>query len=113
MTSSIQYSYPITGGDLIAQLPVDRTPPHPNEVHIIDTLFQKHRGDMNIVFEEAKDSVLVGILVIVSCLPQIDLMINKFSPISISSPYFLLLIKGLLSGIIFWLVKHFYLSRRS
>jgi hypothetical protein len=113
MTSSIQYSQPTTGGDLISQLPVDRNPPLPSEVHIIDTLFQKHRGTMDIIFEEAKDSVLVAALVIIACLPQIDSMINKFLPISINSPYFLLLAKGLSAAIIYWLLKHFYLSRKS
>jgi len=113
MTKSIQYSQPLLGGDLIHQLPVDKNPPLPNEVHIIDTLFRKHRGAMDIIFEEAKDSVLVAALVVLACMPQIDLFIYKMIPISQQSPYFLLLAKGLIASILYWLIKHFYLSRRN
>ena len=111
MTSSIQYSQPLATGDQIAHLPVDKNPPLPNEVHIIDPLFKKHRGAMDLIFEEAKDSVIVAALVTLACLPQIDAMIFKLVPISQTSPYFLLLAKGLIAGFMYWLLKHFYLSR--
>jgi len=111
MTSTIQYSQPLVGGDPINRLPVDKNPPLPNEVHIIDTLFKKHRGAMDMIFEEAKDSVLVAALVVLACLPQIDPFIHKVIPISQTSPYFLLLSKALVAAFIYWLLKHFYLSR--
>jgi len=113
MTSGIKYSQPLTGGDPINQLPVDKNPPLPNEVHIIDILFKKHRGAMDMIFEEAKDSVLVASLVIIACMPQIDLFIHKMIPISQQSPYFLLLAKGLIAAFLYWIIKHFYLSRRN
>lgn len=113
MTSGIQYSQPLTGGDPINQLPVDKNPLLPNEVHIIDTLFKKHRGAMDMIFEEAKDSVLVASLVILACMPQIDLFIHRMIPISQQSPYFLLLAKGLIAAFLYWLIKHFYLSRNN
>lgn len=114
---SVQYSQqghniPSTG-DSIAHLPVDQNPPSPNEVQIIDTLFKKHRNTMEIIMDEAKDSVLAGVLVILFALPQVDNLINKFVPVSEKSIYILLLIKGLIATIAFWLIKHFYLSRKS
>lgn len=113
MTNGIQYSQPLVGGDPINQLPVDKNPLLPNEVHIIDTLFKKHRGAMEIIFEEARDSVLVAALVVLACMPQIDLFIHKMIPISQQSPYFLLLAKGLIAAVLYWIIKHFYLSRKN
>jgi hypothetical protein len=113
MNNDIQYNqnFPING-DHILQLPVDKNIPMPNEVHIIDTLFKKNRGAMNIIFEEAKDSIIVVLLIIASCLPQINEAFQKFLPITQNSPYFLFVGKGLLFGLLFWLIKHFYLSRK-
>lgn len=107
------YNQPQTGGDLIAKLPVDQIPPSSHEIQIIDTLFKKHRDTMDIIFEESKDSFLVALLVIVSCLPQIDSMIKKSLPVTERSPYILLLVKGLVTGALFWLIKYFFLSRKS
>lgn len=101
------------GGDPIAKLPIDKTPPSQNEIHIIDSLFKKHRRTMDVIFEEAKGAIIVGLLVVLFCLPNIDTIIQKFLPITQKSLYFLLLVKGLIASVIYWLVKHFYLSRKS
>ena len=100
-------------GDPISQLPVDQNPPNPDEIQLINTLFKKNRKTMDIVFDESKDALLVALLVIISCLPQLDKLLHKFIPITEKSPYILLLIKGLLAGALFWLIKHFYLSKKS
>jgi hypothetical protein len=115
---SIQYqqnapSMSFQAGDPISQLPVDKNPPNINEIHIIDTLFKKHRKTMDVILEEAKDAIIVGLLIIGFCLPQVDNIINKILPISQKSLYFLLAIKGILASIIYWFIKHFYLSRKS
>jgi len=99
-------------GDSINQLPVDQTQPNPTEIQIIDALFKKHPGTMEVFFNEAKDSFIVSVLVIFFCLSQIDVIIKKILPISENSPYIFALIKGLLAGILFWFIKHFYLSRK-
>ena len=113
MNNSIQYNQNFANiGDPILQLPVDKNIPMPNEVHIIDTLFKKHKGAMNMIFEEGKDSIIVALLIIASCLPQIDQTFQKILPITQKSPYFLFVGKGLLFGLLFWLIKHFYLSRK-
>jgi hypothetical protein len=109
----MQTQMQIPAGDPLSQLPVDKTPPSQNEIHIIDTLFKKHRGTMDIIFEEAKGAIIVGLLVVLFCLPNIDTIIQKFLPITQKSLYFLLVVKGLIASVIYWLVKHFYLSRKS
>lgn len=113
---SVQYSQQghnvPSSGDSIAQLPVDQNPPSPNEVQIINTLFKKHRSTMEIIMDEAKDSVLAGVLVILFTLPQVDGFINKLVPMTEKSIYVLVLIKGLVAIVAFWLIKHLYLSRK-
>lgn len=110
---SVQYNIPSSQitGDPIIQLPVDQTAPSINEAQIIDTLFKKHRGTMNILAEESKESLIVVILIILFSLPQITQIIKKFVPIN--SEYILVLVKGLAAGILFWLLNHFYLSKKS
>lgn len=113
---SVQYTQPSTvpsSGDPIAQLPVDQTPPTNTEVQIIDTLFKKHRGTMDVIVEESKDALLVAVLIILLSVPPVNGLMNKLLPITTTSPYVAILIKGLLGAVIFWLVKHFYLSRKS
>jgi hypothetical protein len=100
------------GDDVIRQLPVDKTNPTHEELQIVNTLFKKHEGDINNIFNEAKDAVLVGIIYILFSLPQLDEYIKKFLPITNKSPYFLVLIKALSAIILYWVVKHFYLSRK-
>ena len=68
---------------------------------------------MDIVLDEAKDALLIALLVIISCLPQLDKLLQKFIPLTEKSPYILFLIKGLIAGGLYWLIKHFYLSKKS
>jgi hypothetical protein len=113
---SLQYAQSMIAspaGDAIAQLPVDQNPPSNTEVQIIDTLFKQHRSTMDIIVEESKDALLVAFLVILVSIPQTNSLINRFIPITINSPYILLLVKGLAAAMLYWLVKHFYLSRRT
>lgn len=113
---SIQYSQnqiPIQAGDAIAQLPVDKNPPSQNELQIIDTLFKNNRPAVNTIVEEFKDSMFVGLIVILFSIPQIDSLIQRVLPITTKSIYILYLIKAIFAAAIFWLVKHFYLSRKS
>lgn len=109
---SSNYAQQVTYGDPIDQLPIDTENPSLEEAQIVDALFEKHRGTMEILVEEGKDSVFVGFLVIILSLPQVDGLIQKFIPSTVNSPYILLLIKGIAAAILFWILKHLYLSRR-
>lgn len=110
---SVQYNHNTTPqpvGDLIINLPVDNNTPSSSEIQLMNTLFEKHRGTINIVAEESKESLIIAIIVILFSLPQINEIITKLSPID--SEYINLLIKGVSAGVLFWLIKHFYLSKK-
>ena len=102
----------IPAGDPITELPIDQELPNKNEIHIVNTLFQKNRGVIETILEDSKDALLVGVLVILFSLPTIDRVLHRIVPITSKSSYILVLIKGLVAVILFWLVKYFYLSRK-
>ena len=99
--------------DLISDLPVDKNEPTPSEIQIIDTIFKKHKKTMNSIFLEAKESLIVGILFVIFSIPVVDSVIKRFIPSANNSSYILLLIKILLVMLLFWVLKHFYLSRKN
>ena len=97
-------------GDNINQLPFDKTPPEPKEIHIINTLFKENKQEMNSIFREVRDPLLIFILVVAVSLPQTDMLLDRFVPIN--SPYAKIILKGVIVGILFWLIKYFHLSRQ-
>ena len=117
--SSIQYTRPSVPrtqnsiGDLITQLPVDQSQPTNQELQIVNSLFTKHKSTMNFVIKEVKDSLLIGALFIVFSLPITDTMIRKVVPMSEKSLYVMLAIKAVAVMALYWLIKHFYLSRKN
>lgn len=103
----------IQNADIISQLPSDQTQPSHNELRIVNSLFKENNNMMTSIFVEAKDSLLVGLLVILFSLPYIDELIKRFLPMTEKSPYILILVKACAAMALFWLIKHFYLSRKN
>ena len=99
-------------GDDIKNLPVDKTPPNNNEVFIVDTLFEKKKGILNTILEDSKDVLIVSIIITILSMPQISEIINKIIPITKNSEYFLYFSKVIIGGVLYWLIKYFYLSRK-
>lgn len=118
--SSVQYTHSNLNsrgmqaprGDPIAQLPVDQSQPSHNELQIVNTLFTKHKSTMDILLEEAKDSLIIGALFVIFSIPLVDNLIKRVLPITEKSPYILIGIKAIAVMAFYWLIKHFYLSRR-
>lgn len=102
----------LTDSDEIYKLPTVKTPPTENELHLVNTLFKEHRNTMSTIFDEAKESILIGSLFVLFNLKQIDNILQRFIPITITSPYILVLIKSLFIMLIYWVIKYFYLSRK-
>ena len=102
----------IENADIISQLPSDKIQPTHNELRIVNSLF-KNNNLMTSIFIEAKDSLLVGILIVIFSLSQVDDLIKRFLPITEKSPYILILVKACAAMALFWLIKYFYLSRKN
>jgi hypothetical protein len=121
MENQVQYNLPetsstshsLSNADHINQLPDDQTQPSHNEIMIVNSLFKEHGNTMNVIFKEIQDSLIIGLLFIVFSLPQIDEIIKKTLPMADKSIYILLFVKAILVSALFWLIKHFYLSRKN
>ena len=102
-----------TNSDLIKALPTDKVEPSTDELQMMDILFKNaNTPGMNNLFKEIKDSLIVGILFILFSIPQIDTLLNKYIPITQTSPYILILIKAIFIIGLYWLIKHFYLAKK-
>ena len=101
-------------GDDINMLPVDKNPPSVNEIHLVNSLFtEQNKGVLNTVLVEGKDAFLVGILFVLFSLPQVDELLFKLIPSSKNSIYILLGIKAIFIAVLWWIIKYFYLSRKT
>lgn len=102
-----------TPGDIISNLPTDKTPPTHGEIQLVDTLFRQKQNTIQHIFSGTKDVLIVGLLYVILSLPQLDPLIHKFIPVSSTSPYMLLLIKTLIFMITFFVLKNVYLVRKN
>lgn len=100
-------------GDIIDELPVDNNQPKHDELRIVNTLFKENEGTMTKIGRELKDLFVIGILFILFSLPQVDNMIKKVFPPAVNSIYILVGIKTLIVMVLFWVIKYFYLSKKS
>ena len=110
--NSLQYQQQSKSlGDHISQLPVDQSQPTNNELQIINSLFNTtNKSTINILLREAKDSIIIGILFIIFSLPYTDSLVKRI--VGEKSPYILVGIKVVIVMALYWLIKHFYLSRK-
>jgi hypothetical protein len=98
--------------DLLSSLPTDKSPPTNDEIQAINLIFKQNKTSIGVIFSELKESLLVGILFILFCIPQIDDLIKRFIPITQNSVYILILLKSILVMCLFWILKHFYLAKK-
>ena len=101
------------GGDALSVLPVDKNKPSEQEAQIVNNLFVTHRSTMDVIFAEAKDSLIIGLLFLILSLPVVDSLISRFIPFASKSVYILIAFKAVLLMSFYWIIKHFYLSRQN
>lgn len=101
-----------TNSDLLQKLPVDNNEPTKEEVNVIQSLFPpKQNKEMQLIFNEAKESIIVGILFLIFSVPYLDTVIQKILPLA-QSPFIMILVKVALMMVLYWVIKHFYLARK-
>ena len=98
--------------DNINSLPTDKNNPSEVDKNITDTIFGENSTVTEKLVKEGKDVFILGLLFIIFSLPQLDDIIKKFIPLTANSIYALILTKAILLMASFWLIKHFYLSRK-
>jgi len=98
-------------GDRIDALPTDQTAPTHNEVKMVETLFKEKHSHVQKLLSGAKEFVVLFILFVLFCLPQVDSIIKKFISMA-ESPYILAVIKGVIFVVVYFVIKNLYLVRR-
>jgi hypothetical protein len=59
------------------------------------------------VLSEAKEPLLVSVLVIIMSSPQLQSLIARFLPIAASNPLIGLAVRAMFAGVLFWLLRRF------
>ncbi len=102
---------PITHGDVIASLPIDASMPSHEELQIINSIFRENKATKGRLFNEAKEGVILIMLFIILSIEPVDKLLKKIIPIASSSPYVLILIKGIILAVVFYAIKNLYLVK--
>lgn len=63
------------------------------------------------VLSEAKEPLLVSVLVIIMSSPQLQSLIARFLPIAASNPLIGLAVRAVFAGVLFWLLRRFIPSQ--
>lgn len=113
MSGPIKYAQPMANADVIAQLPSDQSQPTYTELRAVDALFKDHGTTMGSIALESRETLFIGLLFIIFNLPVVDSLVIRFIPTAETSPYMLIGIKTLILMLTYWVLKHFYLSRKN
>jgi hypothetical protein len=98
--------------DDLSTLPTDKNNPSDVDKQLADTIFGEQLSFPQKLLKECKDMFILGLLFVVLSLPQLDQLIKKFVPMTNNSIYILILIKALVIMVLYWIINHFYLSRK-
>jgi hypothetical protein len=99
-------------GDMIDQLPSDKSIPSHNEIRIFDQLFHTKKTIFDKILVNTKDILIIGVLFILFSIAPLDSLIKKFIPLSNTSSYILIGAKTVLFMITYFIIKNIYLSRK-
>jgi hypothetical protein len=99
-------------GDLIDQLPTDKTVSSHNEILIVDKLFQKNKTMIEVILCNSKDLLLIAGLFMLFSITKLDDFIAKIFPISNNSVFFLTAIKSLLFVLTYFIVKNIHFAKK-
>lgn len=102
----------IEGGDFILNLPTDKSQPSHTEIKLVESIFKEDTKSMKNVVSEMKDLLIIGLLFFIFSLPQTTLMLERLSPVINRSIYISIGVRAFIVMVLYWLIKHFYFSRR-
>jgi len=98
--------------DLIEDLPTNAQKPSEADNAMINMLFNDKSEASKNVRNEISDLMIMLILFIIFSIPAIDTFICNNVSIVNKSKYMLILIKGILFVLSFWVIKNFWLTRK-
>ena len=98
----------MSDADEIDTLPYDKSVAPTEDMEMLSKLFKEGKTNSS----QFKDPLIAAVLYIIMSIPQIDKLVIKLVPVVNMYPYTLIIVKALLVMFLFWLIKHFHLSRK-
>jgi hypothetical protein len=96
----------VENGDMIDQLPVDKSVPTQEEIELVDRLFEKRKSMFDKILYQLKDFLVLAVLYIIFSLPFIDNIITSIISSAATSSYILVGIKTLLFVGFYYVIKN-------
>ena len=106
------FEIPKNYGEDIQNLPTDDTEPTNSEIQIIDSLFKEKHTALQLFLSKSKEIIFLCGLFIVISLPQMENIILKFFP-NYDNVYFMIVLKSILFGSAYFILKNLYLVRKN
>lgn len=98
--------------DNINDLPIDKKMRQTEiEIELIDTIFKGEPSTLKVLIDEIKEPLIVGVLFVLFSLQYLESVTQSLLPLTNNSPIFIMITKVIFIMILFWIIKHFNLSR--
>ena len=81
------------------------------EIELIDTIFKGEPSTLKVLIDEIKEPLIVGVLFVLFSLQYVESVTQSLLPLTNNSPIFIMITKVIFIMILFWIIKHFNLSR--
>jgi hypothetical protein len=99
--------------DYIDDLPIDKKMKQTEiEIELIDSIFKGEPSQLEVLFDEIYEPLIVGILFVLFSLKYVDNLTQSLLPLTNNSPIFIMVSKVIFIMILFWILKHFSLSKK-
>ena len=98
-------------GDLLRNLPTDNSNPNEKELYYINNIFEKEQSNIRKIMMEFKDIVMISLLFLLVSIPYIDSIIKKVYPRA-ENRSIMLVVKSVLFGLLYYMLKNLYTLRK-
>jgi hypothetical protein len=98
-------------GDLLRNLPTDNNNPNEKELYYINNIFEKEQSNIRKLMIEFKDIVMISLLFLLVSIPYFDSIIKKLYPRA-ENASIMLIIKSVLFGLLYYMLKNLYTLRK-
>lgn len=103
----------IVAADPLESLPTDKIMPSHSDIQLVTQLFPKQIGIVEKLCLNIQDTILVGIIIYLFGIPQIDTFLTTSIPFTRSSNYKLFLVKSIFAMLLFYTLTTFILVRKN
>ena len=97
--------------DSLSTLPTDKIHPSHTDIELVNQLFPSKPSCLQTICLNIQDTLLVGIIIYLFGIPNIDIFLKTTIPFTRTSNYKLFLIKSLLAMSLYYIITTFILKK--